>query len=46
MPHPPRLACAAYKAPPLLHRGYFHLVDDDLHGLSLKTLEKACMYLL
>ena len=46
LPHPPRLACAAYKAPPLLHRGCFHLVDDDLHGLSLKTLEKACMYLL
>jgi hypothetical protein len=38
-PHP-------YKAPHLIHLGCFHLVDDDLHLLSIKTLEKAFIYLL
>jgi hypothetical protein len=46
MPQPPLLAFAADKAPHLIHLGCFHLVDDDLDLLSLKTLEKACIYLL
>ena len=46
MPQPPLLAFAAYKAPHLIHLGCFHLVDDDLHLLSIKTLEKAFIYLL
>jgi hypothetical protein len=46
MPQPPLLAFAADKAPPLIPLGCFHLVDDDLSLLSLKTLEKAFIYLL
>jgi hypothetical protein len=46
MPQPPLLAFAAYKAPPLIHLGCVHLVDDDLHLLSINTLEKAFIYLL
>ena len=46
MPQPPLLAFAAYKAPHLIHLGCFHLVDDDLYLLSIKTLEKAFIYLL
>ena len=46
MPPPPLLAFAADNAPPLNHLGGFHLVDDDLYWLSLKTLEKAFLDLL
>jgi len=46
MPQPPLLAFAAHKAPHLIHLGCFHLVDDDLHVLSIKTLEKAFIDLL
>ena len=44
MPPPPRLAFAGYTAPHLLSLRCFHLVDDALHVLSLKTLEQACIY--
>src|SRR5262249_2448749 len=46
MPPPPLLAFAAYKAPHLLPLGGFHLVADNLHWLSLKTLAQACIDLL
>jgi len=46
MPQPPLLAFAAYQASHLIHLGCFHLVDDDLYVLSIKTLEKAFIYLL
>ena len=46
MPQPPLLAFAADKAPHLIHLSCFHLVDDDLHLLSIKTLEKTFIYLL
>ena len=41
MPQPPLLAFAAHKAPHLIHLGGLHLVDDDLHLLSIKTLEQS-----
>jgi len=46
LPQPPLLVFAAYKAPQLIHLGCLSLVDGDLHLLSLKTLEKAFIYLL
>jgi hypothetical protein len=46
MPQPPLLVFAAYKAPHLIHLGCLHLVDSDLHLLSIKTLEKVFIYLL
>jgi hypothetical protein len=46
MPQPPLLSFTAYKAPHLIQLGCFHLGDDDLYWLSIKTLEKAFIYLL
>ena len=46
MPQPPLLAFAAHKAPHLIYLGCLYLMDDDLHLLSIKTLEKAFIYLL
>jgi hypothetical protein len=43
MPQPPLLVFALHKAPHLIHRGSLSLVDDDLHLLSIKLLEKACI---
>jgi len=40
------LAFAAHKAPHLIHLGCLHLVDDDLHLLSINTLEKSFIDLL
>jgi hypothetical protein len=46
MPHPPLLAFAAHQAPHLSHLGCLHLMDDDLHLRSIKTLEKVFIDLL
>jgi hypothetical protein len=40
MPQPSLLVFATHKAPHLIHLGCLYLVDDDLHLLSIKTLEK------
>lgn len=41
MPHPALLACAAHKAPPLIHLGCLSLVDDDLTMLRINALEQS-----
>jgi hypothetical protein len=46
LPHPPLLAFAPHNAPHLIHLGCLHWVDDALHLLSSKTLEKSFLYLL
>src|SRR2546427_12216260 len=46
VPQPPLLAFAAHKAPHLIHLGFVHLPQDDVHLRRIKGAEQPCMHLL